>query len=190
MADFSAPLPQAMSAEAGGISGALTRLLNRELWGALASQILGLSKSFFNPVEFTRPSNQAEVVARIYANANRFSLLYGIFFLPVLLHQVFSSTFLVMGSLVIVGTWGYSYGLKREDTTISAFGIELPKMIACVAVTVVIVLLTGMLSALLGAIFLFSLVGLPHMALHSASAADAMDALELQPVAGYDSSSG
>ena len=83
---------------------------------------------------------------------------------------------------MVVGLWGYAYGLKKEESTL--FGLPLPKLVVCGSATAVIALLTGMLNALIGSLILFALFGLPHASLHTASSADAIDALELQPVVG------
>lgn len=98
-----------------------------------------------------------------------------------------SSLWLRIGSIALCAIWFYAYGVKKEDTMISVFGITLPKVMVCSAASVIIMLTTGMLNALLGALLLFSLIGMPHMSLHTAPAGDAIDALELQPVTGYDS---
>merc|ERR1719231_1606307 len=94
-----------------------------------------------------------------------------------------STLWLRVGSIVLLALWLYAYGYKKEETVLIIAGVPLPKIIACSAISVVVMLATGMLNALIGALFLFALIGFPHMSLHMAPLADAIDAVELQAIA-------
>ena len=189
-ADFSAPLPQAVGAAGasdgvGGLRSLLAELFSREVWAERLARVAELSKSFFNPLEFSRPSSQAEWIQRVSSNASRFSLIYSLFFAPILLHTMLSSWWLRVGSLLLLGVWGYAYGVKKDEAVLILCGVPLPKVVACSVGSVVIMLATGMLNALLGALVIFAIFGMPHLSLHQApSGADAMDAVELQPIQG------
>jgi len=185
MADFSTPLPQAAAAEgsAGGMTSMLSGLLSKAAWMELLSRVLSLSKSFFNPTEFSRPATQQEWITRVSSNASRFALIYFCLFLPFLLNTMMSSWVLLIGSLALIAMWAYAYGIQKESSTLTVFGVSMPKVLVCAVVSITVMLVTGMLSALIGAMLVFSLIGMPHMSLHVApSGADALDALELQPV--------
>ena len=194
MADFSQPLPQAAGTNANTTAGStlsvaglmelLKGLVSQSAWSSLLGRFKAEAKSFFNPLEFSRPATQAEWIGRVTANASAFKLVYGIFFLPVLVSTMMSSMWLRIGSLAIIGMWGYAYGLKKEQTTLEFFGVSLPKVIACSSVSVFVMLLTGMINALFYALVLFAVVGMPHMSLHNVPAAtsDSLDPIELQPL--------
>ena len=193
MADFTTPLPQAGGASAtfgdsdgsllGGLKALFAFVTSRELWMGYASQIMSDSKSFFNPAEFSRPASQTEWVARVSMNSTRFRLMYFCLFLPFLLNTMLSTWWLRIGSFTLLALWAYAYGVKKDDASLTVAGVALPKTMAVGSISVLVMLVTGMLNALIGALLLFSLIGMPHMSLHQApTAADAIDALELQPV--------
>lgn len=196
MADFTTPIPGSTGAVAaaaattgsegvaGGLLSALKKLFTQELWKELFNRLARDSRSFFNVYEFSRPASQGEWITRVSGNASRFAFMYGLFFLPIMLHTMNSSWSLRIGSLAVAGVWGYAYGMRPDDATITCFGISLPKVVVCACVSVVVMLLTGMLNALIGALFVFSVVAMPHMSLHTAAGGDAIDALEMQPVMG------
>ena len=186
MADFTTPLPQAgATSNVGGVLGDLKGLLSKEWWTERARALTDLSRAFFNPLEFSRPASQSEWLARVPANAARFAPVYGCFFLPILLRTMLSSWWLRIGSLLLLSLWAYAYLLKKEEAVLFVCGAPVPKVIACSVASVVVMLGTGMLNALIGALFVFSVVAMPHMSLHHApSGADAMDAVELQTLAG------
>jgi hypothetical protein len=182
MADFTTPLPQAgaPSASSAGVSGLISRA--REMLPAYVSRVKALSTSFFNPLEFSRPTSQADWVARVSANALYFKPIYACFLAPILVNTMMSSLWLQIGSLVLCAAWGYAYGVRAADEQI--LGIPLSKFLTCSALSVFIMLLTGMINALFYTLVLFSLVGMPHMSLHNLpSAADALDAVEMQTLA-------
>ena len=188
-ADFSAPLPQAVGAAGasdgvGGLRSLLAELLSREVWAERLARVAELSKSFFNPLEFSRPTSQADWISRVSGNASRFASIYFLFFLPILLRQMLSSWWLRIGSLLLLALWAYGYIHKKEESVLILCGVPLPKVMACSIGSVIIMLMTGMLNALIGALMLFALIGMPHMSLHiAAPSADAMDAVELQAIA-------
>lgn len=191
MADFTTPLPQAVgsdsslsSSEASGFLSYVKSLFDRELWMNRAKTVVSLSKSFFNPLEFSRPSSQTEWVARVSANASRFAPIYFCCFLPILLNTMLSSWSLRIGSFVLIALWLYAYGYKKDDTVLVIAGVPAPKIIACSVISIVVMLVTGMINALFGAIVIFAIVAMPHMSLHLApSMGDALDAIELQAIA-------
>lgn len=192
VADFSTPLPGSVqqTASVGQGGSALSNLIellkgfiSPAAWASVASRIQFLAGSFFNPREFSRPASQAEWVSRVTANASHFKLIYGLFFLPLLLQTMLSSFWLQMGSIALICVWGYGYGIKKEESSLPVFGVPFPKVIVCASTSVVVMLITGMLNALLYAIFLFAVIGMPHLSLHNLpvnSAADALDAVEMQ----------
>mmetsp|Transcript_43370 Transcript_43370/g.113998 ORF Transcript_43370/g.113998 Transcript_43370/m.113998 type:complete len:183 (-) Transcript_43370:309-857(-) len=170
--DFSIPIGSPMpgapaeSSRQAKIKGALMHLKSA-------------SASFFNPREFSRPASQSDWIARVTANARAFSSVYALLFTPILINTMMSSNMLCLGSLVIFGLWGYAYWVKAEDEYL--FGIPFSKFLTCAAVSVLVMLLTGMLNALISCAFLFSLVAMPHLSFHAVpGTADAMDAQEMQ----------
>ena len=190
MADFSTPLPQAIpgaaatsSGDAKGFVEYLKSFLVKDLWVEKITQISSLSKSFFNPLEFSRPTSQTDWIGRVSTNGSRFAPIYVCFFLPILIHSMMSTLWLRVGSLVLLALWLYAYGYKKDESVLIIAGVPAPKVIACSVVSIVVMLATGMLNALMGAMFLFALVGMPHMSLHNAPTSDAMDAVELQAIA-------
>jgi len=181
MADFTTPLPQAGGAASSATGPGLVARA-KEMLPAYATRIKALSTSFFNPLEFSRPTSQTEWVARVSANAFHFKLIYFCFFAPILVNTMMSSMWLQIGALVLCGAWGYAYGVRAADEQI--LGIPLSKSLTCSALSVLVMLLTGMVNALFYTLVLFSLVGMPHMSLHNMpSAADALDAVEMQTLA-------
>ena len=192
MADFSTPLPQANAAavtaattsgDASGFMSYVKSLCSREVWVERTKNISSLSKSFFNPLEFSRPASQTEWIARVSANATRFSSIYFCFFLPILLNTMLSSWSLRIGSFFLVALWIYAYGYKKDESVLMIGGVPAPKIVACTVISILTMLITGMVNALFGAIVIFAIIGMPHMSLHMApSVADAMDAIELQAI--------
>lgn len=193
MADFTTPIPGSRGGAGpavqtvgdGGSAGlidALKQLANRDMWLSIVTRLAHDSKSFFNPAEFSRPSSQGDWIARVSSNASRFAYMYTLFFLPIMLRSVLSSLWLRLGAIAVAGVWVYGYGVKRADEVLVCFNVPLPKVLCCACLSVLIMLLTGMLNALIGALLVFSIVGMPHMSLHMAPGSDAIDAIELQPV--------
>ena len=80
---------------------------------------------------------------------------------------------------MVCALWSYAYIIKAKEDMI--FGVPFSKFITCSGASVILMLLTGMVNALFYAFVLFSLIGLPHMSLHTLpAAADAIDALEIE----------
>ena len=185
MADFSAPLPQAGGAapvDAGGATSAsmCAKALDRKAWSASFTRVKVLSRSFFDPREFSRPATQADWLERVSVNAGHFKMLYALVFLPVLVHTMLSSRWLRMGSCILVVLWGYAL---RTTGPLNVFGMEVSagqKLYVLVPLSVVIGLLTGMINALVYATVIFACVTMPHMSFHEPARFDALDALELQ----------
>ena len=185
MADFSAPLPQAGGAapadDAGATSASMcAKALDRNEWRSAFTRVKVLSRSFFDPREFSRPASQADWLERVSVNAAHFKMLYALIFLPVLVHTMLSSMSLRLGSCVLVVLWGYAL---RTTGPLNVFGLEVSagqKLYVLVPVSVVIGLLTGMINALVYATVIFACVTMPHMSFHEPARLDALDALELQ----------
>ena len=185
MADFSAPLPQAGGAapvDAGGATSAsmCAKALDRKAWSASFTRVKVLSRSFFDPREFSRPATQADWLERVSVNAGHFKMLYALVFLPVLVHTMLSSRWLRIGSCILVALWGYAL---RTTGPVNVCGMEVSagqKLYVLVPLSVVIGLLTGMINALVYATVIFACVTMPHMSFHEPARFDALDALELQ----------
>ena len=185
MADFSTPLPQAGGAAAAATgdtkaSSSCTKVFNKQTWIVGFGKVKVLSRSFFNPMEFSKPGSQADWLERVSVNASHFKLMYALIFLPVLVHTMLSSMWLRIGSCVLILLWAYA--LLKADT-MTVFGVELrdrEKLYVLVPLSVVIGLMTGMINALLYATVLFACVTMPHMSFHTPARFDALDALELQ----------
>ena len=185
MADFSAPLPQAGGAapadDAGATSASMcAKALDRNEWRSAFARAKVLSRSFFDPREFSRPASQADWLERVSVNAAHFKMLYALVFLPVLVHTMLSSMWLRLGSCILVVLWGYAL---RTTGPLNVFGWEVSagqKLYVLVPVSVVIGLLTGMINALVYATVIFACVTMPHMSFHEPARLDALDALELQ----------
>ena len=163
MADFSAPLPQAGGAapadDAGVTSASMcAKALDRNEWRSAFTRVKVLSRSFFDPREFSRPASQADWLERVSVNAAHFKMLYALIFLPVLVHTMLSSMSLRLGSCVLVVLWGYAL---RTTGPLNVFGLEVSagqKLYVLVPVSVVIGLLTGMINALVYATVIFACV--------------------------------
>ena len=186
MADFSAPLPQAgggaapADAAAATTASMCTKALDRNAWSASFTRVKVLSRSFFDPREFSRPASQADWLERVSVNAAHFKMLYALVFLPVLVHTMLSSRWLRMGSCILVVLWGYAL---RTTGPLNVCGMEVSagqKLYVLVPLSVVIGLLTGMINALVYATVIFACVTMPHMSFHEPARFDALDALELQ----------
>ena len=186
MADFSQPLPQAGGGSAGAADAApstsisCSKLLDKQTWITGFGKVKVLSRSFFNPGEFSKPASQADWLERVSVNAGHFKLLYALIFLPILVHTMLGSMWLRIGSGAMVLLWGYA--LLRPEP-IKACGLELrdrEKLYVLVPLSLLIGLMTGMINALLYATVLFACVTMPHMSFHNPARFDALDALELQ----------
>ena len=185
MADFSTPLPQAggaapTKATGAGAASICTQALDKKAWSNSFARVKVLSRSFFNPMEFSRPSSQADWLERVSVNASHFKLLYALIFLPVIVHTMLSSMWLRIGSCILAALWGYTLA---KTGTATLCGMELrdrEKLYVLVPLSVVIGLLTGMVNALVFATLIFACVTMPHMSFHEPARFDALDALELQ----------
>ncbi len=178
MSDFSTPLPQA----SGGLQ-ATDALGRRERIKRALMHFKKAAFSFANPYEFSNPSSQGEWIARVRANSKHFAAVYGVLFAPFLLHMMTSDMWLQIGAAVLGGVWIYGYWLKADDEQLC--GVPLSKFWTCLALSFVVMLLTGMLNALLTAMLMFSLVAMPHMSFHVAAgaSADALAQEEMQTLA-------
>jgi len=181
------PLPQAGGAaattEASDSSGSmLSKLMSKAAWLSVLGKVKVLSRSFFNPLEFSRPESQADWLNRVSINATHFKPLYALIFLPIVVQTMLSSFWLRIGAVVLVLMWGYAFGFKG-DAALNVFGFELKareKLYFLVPASVLIGLMTGMINALVYAVIVFAVVTMPHMSFHIPASFDALDALELQ----------
>ena len=90
-----------------------------------------------------------------------------------------SSVWYMAGTLLLCGVWGYAYGIKHGEERL--LGVPLPKMVSCSIASVLVMLLTGMVNALLYALLVYSVVGMPHASFHIGPIApDALDTTEMQ----------
>jgi len=71
-------------------------------------------------------------------------------FLPLSLQALYtllSSWWLCIGAFAICGTWGFAYGMRREAASLDIAGVPVPKPLACGGASLLLMLLTGMISA-------------------------------------------
>mmetsp|Transcript_26089 Transcript_26089/g.69616 ORF Transcript_26089/g.69616 Transcript_26089/m.69616 type:complete len:209 (+) Transcript_26089:55-681(+) len=165
------------------VAKAKTTLGNREAVSLQATKVRVLSRSFFNPREFSKPPSRTEGLRRLQTNILHYKALYGIIFFTLLVYTVLSSPTLLLGVCLVVGMWLYSFVLISPDTPLNACGFELKrreKLVALVPVSLLVVGFTGMISSLFWVFFLASLLSVPHAVCHEVGELDALDALELE----------
>jgi len=194
MADFNTPLPQASAvSDAPSIAASLKSMLTREFWVGIAdsfrdgraARLKGLLRSSVNPLDFSRPG-QAEVLQRISANTRVFWPVYAaVVMVPTLVWTLLSSPWLFVGTGVMGAIWTYGYVLKKEAPMLNICGVPIPKLVACGSASLLIMLVTGMISAFLSAAAFGTLLALPHTILHNVPAPELTNDDEmaaLQPV--------
>lgn len=181
-----------MASDAPSIGSRARALLTRQFWveaaeglnGARATRLRALLKSAINPLEFSRPT-QATVLMRIVANARAFWPVYvACVVAPMLLWTLLSSTWLFAGALLMFGLWAYAYVVKKDAPMLDLLGVPVPKMVACGGGSLLIMLVTGMISAFVWAVALGATLALPHMILHNGApeATTEEEMQTLQPV--------
>uniref|UniRef100_A0A6U8Q8C9 PRA1 family protein n=1 Tax=Emiliania huxleyi TaxID=2903 RepID=A0A6U8Q8C9_EMIHU len=94
---------------------------------------------------------------------------------PQALYTLLSSWWLCIGAFAICGTWGFAYGMRREAASLDIAGVPVPKPLACGGASLLLMLLTGMISAFAYAAVLGAVVALPHAALHKVPEAGGFD---------------
>mmetsp|Transcript_34356 Transcript_34356/g.110362 ORF Transcript_34356/g.110362 Transcript_34356/m.110362 type:complete len:129 (+) Transcript_34356:382-768(+) len=94
---------------------------------------------------------------------------------PLALYTLLSSWWLCIGAFAICGTWGFAYGMRREAASLDIAGVPVPKPLACGGASLLLMLLTGMISAFAYAAVLGAVVALPHAALHKVPEAGGFD---------------
>jgi len=150
------------------------------LHGQRAVYYRNLLRSAADLREFSRPS-QPEALLRIPANARVFWPIYtALAILPMLLYTLLSSHWLFTGSLMIGAMWAYAYLLKSEAPSLNIFGMPIPKALACGVFSLLVMLITGMLSAFLWAVVFGLLLALPHMVLHKVPSPETLAEEEMQ----------
>ena len=164
-------------------------LSNRATWTAAAGRAKVLSRSFFNPREFSKPVDRTEWLQRVRSNAGHYKLIYSVVFVSALVYTILSSPLLLLGMAATAGAWAYAFVLTSPDTALQVFGFELrrrEKLIALVPFSILVVTLTGMINSLIYVLCISSCISLPHASFHEVSELDALDALELQGLAAPD----
>uniref|UniRef100_A0A7S0JAL5 PRA1 family protein n=1 Tax=Calcidiscus leptoporus TaxID=127549 RepID=A0A7S0JAL5_9EUKA len=142
--------------------------------------VLLLSRSAFDPRQFSKPADRAEIVRRLTANASQFKILYLLVFVACLVHTILSSPWLLVGLLVVLAAWAYAFALRGSDAPLDACGIQLrrrEKLVVLVPFTVLVVTVTGMVNSLLYVLCCTSLVSVPHASFHESQPIDALDPL-------------
>lgn len=159
---------------------------NREALQHQLTKVRVLSRSFFNPREFSKPENRTEGLRRLQTNIFHYKAIYGIIFLSCLAYTVLSSPMLLIGVGLLFGIWLYSFVLISPDTPLKVCGFELKrreKLVALVPFSLIVVTLTGMINSLFWVFCLSSFVSVPHAVYHEVGELDALDALELDSLA-------
>lgn len=187
-----ASIASAMADNAGTGAAALFKSLvakakatfsNREALQLQVTKVRVLSRSFFNPREFSKPQTRTDGLRRLQTNITHYKAIYGIIFLVCLVYTVLSSPMLLVGVFLLAAMWIYSFVLISPDTPLTVCGFELKrreKLVALVPVSLLVVTLTGMVSSLFWVCFLSGLVAVPHAVCHEVGELDALDALELE----------
>ena len=85
-----------------GLVGGLTGTLLAANWSHMAVH----AKSFVNPLQFSKPVDQTEALARLRANMKQFRMLYGALYFLLLICSILASPLLLLGVLLIGGGWG------------------------------------------------------------------------------------
>ena len=191
------PEPDRGPASTGGQAVGFEPLgANFESWALAASDLTAaagrakvLSRSFFNPREFSKPVDRTEWLQRVRSNAGHYKLIYSVVFVSALVYTILSSPLLLLGMAATAGAWAYAFVLTSPDTALQVFGFELrrrEKLIALVPFSILVVTLTGMINSLIYVLCISSCISLPHASFHEVSELDALDALELQGLAAPD----
>ena len=142
-----------------------------------------LARSFISPLQFSKPADRSEWLARIRANSSYFKKIYALVFAVCLFYTVLSSPLLLVGLAVLASAWVYCFILTDQDAPLTVAGFELrrrEKLIALVPFTILVVALCGLINSLIYVIFLSSLCSLPHASFHEVTELDALDVLELE----------
>ena len=164
----------------GMMSGVAGSLLAAN-WSSMAVQ----AKSFVNPLQFSKPLDQADALSRLRANLSQFRLLYGALYFVLLVCSILASPLLLLGVLLIGGGWGYAFVLNDPQTIITVGSYELgrkEKLFALVPGTLLIFLLSGLLTSLIWVAIYSSFLCVPHATFHNPPQTDAFD--ELSEAAG------
>jgi len=161
---------------------AKSSLGNREALSHQLTKVRVLSRSFFNPREFSRPENRTEGLRRLQSNIFHYKAIYSVIFIICLVYTVLSSPVLLIGVALLFSMWVYSFVLISPDTPLTVCGFELKrreKLVALVPVSLLVVTLTGMINSIVWVCCLSSCVSVPHAVCHEVGELDALDALEL-----------
>lgn len=124
-------------------------LVSREAMQLQFTKVRVLSRSFFNPREFSKPENRTEGLRRLQTNilhykvadtlsfslSSRLFILHCLFFQAIyvliffacLVYTVLSSPMLLVGAALLFGIWLYSFVLISPDTPLKACGFELKR---------------------------------------------------------------
>jgi hypothetical protein len=105
-----------------------------------------LARSFFNPLKFSRPANQAEALTRVRANWATYKLFYGVVYGLVLVYTILSSPILLLGLFSIGSSWAYLFVLHDAHAVVKVGDYELgrrEKLLVLVPGSIVIIAITG-----------------------------------------------
>ena len=85
---------------------------------AVGKQVI-LARGFFDPRAFSKPADREAWLGRVRANFAHYRSLYGVLFAIVLLYDVLSSPFLLLGLTVIAGAWSYAFVLNAPEDPVT-----------------------------------------------------------------------
>ena len=123
--------PTAASGVMGVVKALLGRLKaglsNREALQLQFVKVRVLSRSFFNPREFSKPPDRATCINRMQTNAAHYKAIYGLVLLTCLVYTILSSPMLLFGLALLLGVWSYAFVLNAADTPITLFGYEMKR---------------------------------------------------------------
>jgi len=176
---------------ATGIAGALKAVLskakgivsNRAALELQLAKVRVLSRSFFNPLEFSKPPDRAQCLHRIQVNAAHYKAIYGLVVITCLVYTILSSPLLLLGLALMLAAWLYAFVLNPADATITVCGQELrrrEKFVLLIPFSLLVVLVTGLINSLFSVLMFSALIAVPHASFHECGELDALDALELQ----------
>ena len=168
------------------LEGAKALLGNKAIMSQMFGTLRVLTRSAFNPLEFSKPADRTECLNRVRTNGYHYRHLYSIVFLICTVYTILSSPLLLFGMLMLLGAWLYAFVFMAPDAIMEVAGFQLKRrerLLVLVPFSILVVTLTGMINSLLYVIVLSSLVSLPHAAFHTPAEFDELDALELEGLA-------
>jgi hypothetical protein len=168
------------------LEGAKALLGNKMIMTQMFGTLRVLTRSAFNPLEFSKPADRTECLHRVRTNGYHYRHWYSIVFLGCTVYTILSSPLLLFGMLMLLGAWLYAFVLTAPDAIMEVAGFQLKRrerLLVLVPFSILVVTLTGMINSLLYVVVLSSLVSLPHASFHTPAEFDELDALELEGLA-------